>query len=353
MKKIPKICFQYLAVLFCSLMFHVAGHAHDLAAISLLNQKHIVDTTQSLSQQEIALLTKQQNTLKQRKNIDFKILIIPNSYMFSLDQYGHRIFEILQNKKTVHPKNILLVIAMNERKLYSEVSPLLTKEFSQSQVDQIIVETLLPKFQSGNFFEGLNLLQFAIMAKDHAVFDRSSTLLDLKLSHISYVYLCISLLSSGFLFWLSSLIISKFGYSISLAFYSANLIWLIFIHVLMFDFYAFFWISVSHICIPIVFFLYFYKRKKYPVLNILLYSLPLYILALYGFFISYIFKILTNLSLILLCSVSIVLCVYAIYLTLYFYTYRGTEKGSYKVWADNHSSDKKFRSLIPLNLLKR
>lgn len=314
---------KLLLLFFLTFVINIWSHAHSNLSIYQIDQKNIVDTTSTLLFHEIELLTQQHEQLKQKKNINLKIALISSTKKSALDPFGHQFFRDLEKNTPIDARNILLIISMNEKKLFAEVSPQLESEISQSDIDHIIHDHLIPKFQAGLYFEGLNEFQQAVLQQEHTPFSLAHYN---YLQPIIYVYFLLSLISSAIFFWLFHLIILKYGYRIGLAFFSANLIVLIFLHVLMFNFYSFVCLSISLITIPTTYFLLTSYFRKYDIRTVFFYSLPFYLAAFYGLFMSLIFKILPSLSLIVLSGALLIFVLMSLYLTIcYFFHY---ENGS-------------------------
>ena len=102
--------------LLCTILY-----ANTPALLEQLKNENVVDTTQTLSADEIEKLKQQNEQLYKEANVDFKILMIPTTDGESIEQYALDVFNTLKIGNEKLDNGLLLLIAKDDRKMRFEV----------------------------------------------------------------------------------------------------------------------------------------------------------------------------------------------------------------------------------------
>lgn len=121
-------------------------------------QQRVTDLTQTLSHSERQQL---ESKLVQFENDNangsqIAVLIIPTLSGESIEGYATRVFDKWQLGNKEYDNGVLLLIALNDRELRIEVGYGLEGTLTDLTANQIIRQTLMPNFRTGNYFTGIN-----------------------------------------------------------------------------------------------------------------------------------------------------------------------------------------------------
>ncbi|AYO55457.1 TPM domain-containing protein [Acinetobacter wuhouensis] len=145
-----------------TLFISVISHALSPELLQQLKKENVVDTTQTLSDNQIAEIKSQNEYLYQEKKIDLKILMVPSTEGASIEQYAEKVFNTIKigNKKLNN--GLLLVIAKDDRKMRFEVGYGLEGEVTDIQAGRIIRHILAPNFKNNDYYYGIIAAQQSI-----------------------------------------------------------------------------------------------------------------------------------------------------------------------------------------------
>lgn len=146
--------------LLCTLLY-----ANTPALLEQLKNENVVDTTQTLSADEIEKLKQQNEQLYKEANVDFKILMIPTTDGESIEQYALDVFNTLKIGNEKLDNGLLLLIAKDDRKMRFEVGYGLEGELTDIKTGRINRNILEPHFRQNQFFDGVQLAQIEIAAQ--------------------------------------------------------------------------------------------------------------------------------------------------------------------------------------------
>lgn len=138
--------------------FSMCSYALSPALLDQLKKDNIVDTTNTLSMNEIDHLKGQNQSLYKEKNIDFKILMIPSLGEISIEEYALDVFNTLKIGNKELDNGLLLVIAKDDRKMHFEVGYGLEGDITDAQAGRLIRNDLAPAFKQGEYFQGLSAI---------------------------------------------------------------------------------------------------------------------------------------------------------------------------------------------------
>src|SRR5690606_10791490 len=109
-------------------------------------------------------LIEQNEQLYQESNVDFKILMIPNTNGESIEQYALDVFNTLKIGNEKLDNGLLLLVSKYDRKMRFEVGYGLEGDFTDIEAAHLIRNTLAPNFKNHNYFSGFSHLQRKLIA---------------------------------------------------------------------------------------------------------------------------------------------------------------------------------------------
>lgn len=112
---------QKIIVLLLISFLSICSYALTPQQLQQLKQEHIVDTTSTLSSDQIEALKNQNRQLYEQKNIDLKILMISTIGDRSIEQYAEQVFNQINIGNSELDNGLLLVVAKDDRKMRFEV----------------------------------------------------------------------------------------------------------------------------------------------------------------------------------------------------------------------------------------
>lgn len=129
--------------------------AQDLAPIPPLKTR-VTDTTGTLTAQQAADLERRIADFEARKGSQIGVLIVPTTAPEAIEQYGIRVAEAWKLGRKGTDDGVILIVAKSDRKLRLEVGYGLEGPIPDAIAKRIIRETISPRFQQGDFFEGIS-----------------------------------------------------------------------------------------------------------------------------------------------------------------------------------------------------
>ena len=316
------------------------------AVLAKLKTENVVDTTHSLTNDEIQDLKNQNEQLHQKSHIDFKILMIPTTKGEAIEQYALEVFNTLKIGNEKLDNGLLLLVAKDDRKMRFEVGYGLEGDLTDIEAGRIIRDTLAPNFQNNDYFNGFKETQKKLLDKSITL-DQPNKLdqkIYLNLKIIAGIFL--SFLLCIPLYWCYTKVIIKFGTDGALGAYIGLLVFEIFIHLFTFGYLNFgkfaFLLSASiPLYAPFMLTILLPFNEPYRILKVILYSLPLQILCFFGFGIFYFIDFYSHISFIILTSLTICFILILIRYILFLYRFKkGTENAYLTAFYNQYLQEK-------------
>ncbi|MBQ9494815.1 MAG: YgcG family protein [Treponema sp.] len=116
---------------------------------------YVIDNANIISSAEKQELVSYLASLENTTGIQIAVLTIPSLEGESLEQFSMRVVEQWQLGQAKEDNGALLLIALNERKIRIEVGYGLEGKLTDTKCGLIIRNVIAPKFQSGNYGEGI------------------------------------------------------------------------------------------------------------------------------------------------------------------------------------------------------
>jgi uncharacterized protein len=116
----------------------------------------VVDTTATLSTDQIASLDQTLKNFEARKGSQIAVLIVPTTQPEAIEQFSIRVGEAWKIGRKKVDDGAILVIAKDDRKLRIEVGYGLEGALTDVTAKRIIDEIITPKFRSGDFAGGIS-----------------------------------------------------------------------------------------------------------------------------------------------------------------------------------------------------
>jgi uncharacterized protein len=128
--------------------------AQPLAAIPPLDSP-VIDTTGTLSPEQIRQLEQQALALQRRKGSQLQVLMVPSTQPETIEQYTVRAFEQWKLGRKGVDDGVLLVVAKDDRRVRIEPGYGLEGAIPDITAGRIIQEYLAPQFRAGNYGGGI------------------------------------------------------------------------------------------------------------------------------------------------------------------------------------------------------
>ncbi len=144
-----------IAGLFLCLVLWASAFGQDLAAVPPFSAP-VVDTTGTLSRDQLAQLTGKLSALQTRKGSQVAVLIVPSTKPEAIEQYSLRVAEEWKVGRKKVDDGALLVVAKDDRQLRIEVGYGLEGALPDAIANRIIQEIIVPQFRAGNFYGGVD-----------------------------------------------------------------------------------------------------------------------------------------------------------------------------------------------------
>lgn len=115
----------------------------------------VTDLTGTLSTAERTSLEQRLATFEQEKGSQLAVLIVPTTAPETIEQYGIRVAEQWRLGRKGSDDGLLLIVAKQDRTLRIEVGYGLEGIIPDAVAKRVIAETIVPRFQAGDFAGGL------------------------------------------------------------------------------------------------------------------------------------------------------------------------------------------------------
>ncbi|WP_051749180.1 TPM domain-containing protein [Nevskia soli] len=116
---------------------------------------HVIDQTQTLSQDQIQALEQTLRTFEANKGSQLAVLIVASTKPESIEQYSIRVAEQWKLGRTKVDDGAILLIAKDDRTLRIEVGYGLEGALNDAVSKRIISEIIVPRFREGDFYGGI------------------------------------------------------------------------------------------------------------------------------------------------------------------------------------------------------
>lgn len=145
-----KFCiFVFSISVFCSLF------SQDFAKIPEMTN-WVVDTTQTLTSQEISKLNNKLQSFQKQKGSQIAVVIISSTEPETIEDYCLKVAEKWKVGRLKVDDGVLLCIAKEDRKLRLETGYGAEVVVTDAKSRQIIDNVIVPKFKSGLFMQGID-----------------------------------------------------------------------------------------------------------------------------------------------------------------------------------------------------
>jgi len=141
-------------LLVVALLLAGLAQAQELAAIPPLDSP-VIDTTGTLDAATREALEQQARALQQRKGSQLQVLVVPTTEPEDIAQYAVRAFEQWRLGREGVDDGVLLVVAVDDRRVRIEVGYGLEGAIPDALAIRIISEYLTPKFRAGDYAGGI------------------------------------------------------------------------------------------------------------------------------------------------------------------------------------------------------
>lgn len=140
-------------LLFACLLFALQSACAEVAVPAL--QARVTDLTGTLTAEQTAALEQQLAQFEAREGSQIAVLMVPTTQPEAIEQYGIRVVEQWQLGRKGVDDGVLLLIAKEDRALRIEVGYGLEGALPDAVAKRIIAETIVPRFQAGDFHGGV------------------------------------------------------------------------------------------------------------------------------------------------------------------------------------------------------
>lgn len=142
---------RWVLGLLCALAW--PAQAQDAAIPSL--DAPVIDTTGTLSSDQVDALRQQALALQQRKGAQLQVLMVPTTAPETIEQYTQRVFDQWKLGRKGVDDAVLLVVAKDDRRVRIQPGYGLEGAIPDAIANRIIQEYLVPRFRQGDYAGGL------------------------------------------------------------------------------------------------------------------------------------------------------------------------------------------------------
>jgi uncharacterized protein len=154
---------RYFSSLFFILLACIALPLQAQKEIPELWGQHVHDEAKALSQQTVDNLERQLKIFEDSTTNQIAILIVPSLDGEIIEQYGLRVAEKWKLGQKDKDNGVLLLLAINDRKMRIEVGQGLEGPLPDAICNRIIRNEMAPNFRRGDYDAGVNAAVNAIM----------------------------------------------------------------------------------------------------------------------------------------------------------------------------------------------
>ncbi len=128
--------------------------AQDVAIPKL--ERRVTDQTNTLTDQEKLVLENKLKAIESEKGSQIAVLIISTTGEETIAQYGIRVVEAWQLGRKGVDDGVLLLVALQDRKIRIEVGYGLEGAIPDAIAKRVITNVITPEFRSGHFYRGID-----------------------------------------------------------------------------------------------------------------------------------------------------------------------------------------------------
>ena len=140
-----------LLLLVCTVL---GAHAQQLQPVPPLTAR-VIDTSGTLLPAQIAALDAKLAGLEQEKGSQVVVLVVPTTAPEDIAAYAHRVGDTWKIGRREVGDGLLLVVAVQDRRLRIEVAKALEGAVPDIAASHIINDAIAPHFRTGNFAAGI------------------------------------------------------------------------------------------------------------------------------------------------------------------------------------------------------
>lgn len=144
----------FIAILLIAIGSFAGVRAQDVQAVPALSGR-VVDATGTLSEADRQRLEGQLAAIEQAKGSQVVILMVPTTAPEDIASYANRVGNAWKIGRREVGDGVLLVVALNDRKVRIEVAKALEGAVPDLAARQIIDEAITPRFRQGDYGGGL------------------------------------------------------------------------------------------------------------------------------------------------------------------------------------------------------
>lgn len=160
---LPNVRWLGSLLLLCFLTWGVLGPARAQQAVPAL-AAHVVDTASALSGAQREALEAKLTTFEQVRGAQVVVLLVPSTQPEDITSYANRVANSWKIGRKDIGDGILLIVAVQDRKLRFEVAKSLEGAIPDLAAKRIIDETITPRFKQGDYAGGIDAGLTRIMA---------------------------------------------------------------------------------------------------------------------------------------------------------------------------------------------
>jgi uncharacterized protein len=116
----------------------------------------VTDQTATLTSEQTAALEQKLQAFEATKGSQLAVLIVPTTGNEQIEQYSLRVVDQWKLGRKNVDDGVLLIVAKNDRMMRIEVGYGLEGVLNDATSKRIISEIIVPRFQQGDFYGGIN-----------------------------------------------------------------------------------------------------------------------------------------------------------------------------------------------------
>lgn len=141
-----------------------AAHAQGVVPVPALSGR-VIDQTGTLSAEQAAELTNRLAAMETTLGSQVVVLLVPSTQPEDIAAFAQRVGDTWKIGRPAVGDGLLIVVALNDRKVRIEVAKALEGAIPDLMAKRIINEHLTPAFKAGNYAGGLNAALDAVAAR--------------------------------------------------------------------------------------------------------------------------------------------------------------------------------------------
>ena len=126
---------------------------------------HVVDTTASLPAAGLQQLDSRLSAFEQQRGTQIVVLLVPTTQPEDIASYANRVANSWKIGRREVGDGLLLIVALNDRKVRIEVAKTLEGAIPDLAAKRIIDAAITPAFKRGDYLAGLNAGVDQLMAR--------------------------------------------------------------------------------------------------------------------------------------------------------------------------------------------